>query len=165
MGTPLCQGVRKARAILVCKALDICQARRTFPSSQLSILMQLLDKLWLDFGEDYLVRFQRFPTRRNFCWGTFFFRQKVTRWALGAGAHCFFGTRLWWPAQLPNSISKGIEKNICFWAAGTPFPKKSNPSFNPKNYYIRSKSSLQEQHKIQTAVHTHQLDHLQEHLN
>jgi hypothetical protein len=46
-----------------------------------------------------------------------------------------------------------VKKNICFWAARTLFPQNSNnPSFNPKYYYIRSKSSLHEQHKIKTAV-------------
>ncbi len=46
-----------------------------------------------------------------------------------------------------------VKKNICFRAAHTPFPKKSNnPSFNPKYCYIRSKSSIHEQHEIKIAV-------------
>ena len=64
MGTPLRQGVRRAPAILVRKALEIRRAMRTFPSSGGSNLELMLVK-WLWCG------------RRNSCSETFFSRQIV----------------------------------------------------------------------------------------
>jgi hypothetical protein len=68
-------------------------------------------------GQMYSIVFDCYPP---FCFAPF--SSKV--YGRSVQTHCFFGTRLWWPAWLPSPISKRIEKKHLFLSSTHPFPQK-----------------------------------------